>query len=79
MLEIAICDDDKADLNFVIEIVREIFKHNEIEYNLQAFDSAKEMLGKVKRIDIAILDISMEELNGIELASCIIQSVPEVD
>jgi DNA-binding LytR/AlgR family response regulator len=78
MLEIAICDDDKADLNFVIEIVREIFKHNEIEYNLQAFDSAKEMLGKVKRIDIAILDISMEELNGIELGRVLKTHYPKV-
>jgi DNA-binding LytR/AlgR family response regulator len=78
MLEIAICDDDKADLNFVIEIVREIFKHNEIEYNLQAFDSAKAMLGKVKRIDIAILDISMEELNGIELGRALKIRYPEV-
>jgi DNA-binding LytR/AlgR family response regulator len=78
MLEIAICDDDKADLNFVIEIVQEIFKHNEIEYNLQAFDSAKEMLGKVKRIDIAILDISMEELNGIELGRVLKTHYPEV-
>lgn len=79
MLEIAICDDDKADLNYVVEIVREIFLlHNEIEYNLQAFDSAKAMLEKIKRIDIAILDISMEELNGIELGRALKIRYPEV-
>ena len=78
MLEIAICDDDKADLNYAIEIVREIFKHNEIGYNLQVFDSAKAMLKKVKRIDIAILDISMEEWNGIELGRALKIRYPEV-
>lgn len=67
MLEIAICDDDEADLNHAIEMVREIMEHNEISYHLQVFDSAKEMVGKAKRIDIAILDISMKDLNGIEL------------
>lgn len=77
MLEIAICDDDKADLNYAIEIVQEIFEHNEIEYNLQAFDSANAMLRKVKRIDIAILDISMEELNGIELGRVLKIRYPE--
>lgn len=78
MLEIAICDDDKADLNYAIEVVREIFKHNEIGYNLQTFDAAKEMLEKVKRIDIAILDISMEEFNGIELGRALKTRYPGV-
>lgn len=79
MLEIAICDDDKADLDCAIEMVREILKYNEIGYNLQFFDSAKEMLGKVKRIDIAILDISMEELNGIELDRALKIRYPKVE
>lgn len=78
MLEIAICDDDKADLNYAIEMVREVLKYNEIDYNLQFFDSAKEMLGKVRRIDIAILDISMKELNGIELGRALKIRYPEV-
>lgn len=78
MLEIAICDDDKADLNCAIEMVREVLKYNEIDYNLQFFDSAKEMLGKVRRIDIAILDISMQELNGIELGRALKIRYPEV-
>lgn len=78
MLEIAICDDDKTDLNYAMEMVQEIFKYNEIAYDLQVFDSAKVMLGKVKRIDIAILDISMGELNGIELGRALKIRYPEV-
>ena len=52
MLEIAICDDDKEDLNHVIKMVREILEYHEIEYNLQAMNSAKMMLEEIKRIDI---------------------------
>lgn len=78
MFYIAVCDDDKADLNYAIETVQEILKYNEIDYNLQFFDSAREMLEKVKRIDIAILDISMEELNGIDLGRSLKIRYPEV-
>lgn len=48
------CDDDKEDLNHVIKMVREILEYHEIEYNLQAMNSAKTMLEEIKRIDIAI-------------------------
>lgn len=78
MLEIAICDDDKADLDCAVEMVREILKYNEIGYNLQFSVSAEEMLRKAKRIDIAILDISMKELNGIELGRALKIRFPEV-
>ncbi|GEM_PF-151739 len=78
MLEIAVCDDDKEDLNYVTEMVREILKYHEIEYNLQAMNSAKTMLGEIKRIDIAILDISMEELDGIELGRILKIRYPEI-
>ena len=30
MLEIAVCDDDKEDLDYVTEMVREILKYHEI-------------------------------------------------
>lgn len=78
MLEIAICDDDKEDLNHVIKMVREILEYHEIEYNLQAMNSAKMMLEEIKRIDIAILDISMEELDGIELGRILKIRYPEI-
>ncbi|MDE6760159.1 MAG: LytTR family DNA-binding domain-containing protein [Lachnospiraceae bacterium] len=66
-MEIAICDDDNADLKIMEKLFREIFFNFEVDCNLQLFNSAAQMLKKVKRIDIAILDIAMEELNGIDL------------
>ena len=66
-VDIAICDDDSKDLKSVIDILKDIFvEHNDKCY-LQSFHSATDMLEKVNKMDIAILDISMDEMNGIEL------------
>lgn len=67
MIEIAICDDDSKDLEDIVGLLQEIFIHYGIHCNLQSFTSTQEMLKTVKQMDIAILDISMEELNGIDL------------
>lgn len=78
MLEIAICDDDKKDMNSIVDMLENIFIEKEIDYNLQSFNSAVKMLEELKQIDIAILDISMEELNGIDLGRKIKTNFPEV-
>lgn len=77
-MEIVICDDDDADLKIMEELFHEIFCCYEIDYNLGLFTSADEMLKKVKQIDIAILDIAMEELNGIDLGRKLKIRFPEV-
>lgn len=78
MLEIAICDDDLNDLTDTMDLIREVFEHNRISYNLQLFESASEMLLKVRRLDIALLDISMKELNGIDLGRALKIRFPEL-
>lgn len=66
-VDIAVCDDDGKDLKSVTDILRDIFVENNDKYSLQSFQSASDMLEKVNKIDIAILDISMEGMNGIDL------------
>lgn len=78
MLKIAICDDNKEELEYASEMLQEILEHSGTDYNLQVFGSAKEMLEKVKQTDVAILDISMEELNGIDLGRALKIRYPEV-
>ncbi len=77
-MEIVICDDDNTDLKIMEELFHEIFVCYEIDYNLRLFTSAAEMLKKVKQIDIAILDIAMEELNGIDLGRKLKIRFPEI-
>ncbi len=77
-IHIAICDDDSKDLQFVMDILTDIFVEHDDKCYLQCFQSAKDMLEKVNNLDIAILDISMEELNGLDLGRELKMIFPEV-
>lgn len=67
MINIVVCDDDISDLNETVDILSGIFVQNEISYDLKTFESSLDLLEGIKKVDIAILDISMEYLNGIDL------------
>ena len=60
MLEIVVCDDDMADLECAVTMLHKIFTSQQIAYHIEQFKSANQMLENISRIDIGILDISME-------------------
>ena len=78
MLEIAVCDDDIADLECAVNMLHKIFTSQKIAYHIEQFASANQMLENISRIDIGILDISMEELNGIKLGRTLKEKFPDV-
>ena len=78
MLEIAVCDDDIADLERAVNMLHKIFTSQKIAYHIEKFMSANQMLENISRIDIGILDISMEELNGIKLGRKLKEKFPDV-
>ena len=78
MLEIAVCDDDRADLECAVNMLHKIFTSQKIAYHIEKFMSANQMLENISRIDIGILDISMEELNGIKLGRKLKEKFPDV-
>lgn len=78
MIEIAICDDDITDLEVMSQIVCEICLNEVIDYNLKTYSSGEEMLDHTYSMDIGILDISMHELNGIDLGRELRKRFPEV-
>lgn len=78
MLEIVVCDDDIADLDYAVNILHEIFISQKIGYNIRTFVSANEMLDNIRKIDIGVLDISMEEFNGIKLGRKLKEKFPNV-
>lgn len=67
MTEIVICDDDRGDLEHIVNLLQEILCGCKWDYHIRSFISATELLEKVKKLHIAILDISMGAINGIEL------------
>ena len=78
MLEIVVCDDDIADLERAVNMLHKIFTSQKIAYHIEQFASANQMLENISRIDIGILDISMEELNGIKLGRTLKEKFPDV-
>lgn len=78
MLEIAVCDDDMADLERAVTMLHKIFTSQKIAYHIEQFASANQMLENISNIDIGILDISMEELNGIKLGRTLKEKFPDV-
>ena len=78
MLEIAVCDDDIADLECAVNMLHKIFTSQKIAYHIEQFASANQMLENISNIDIGILDISMEELNGIKLGRKLKEKFPDV-
>ena len=77
MLEIAVCDDDIADLECAVNMLHKIFTSQKIAYHIEQFVSANQMLENISNIDIGILDISMEELNGIKLGRTLKEKFPD--
>ena len=78
MLEIVVCDDDIADLERAVNMLHKIFTSQKIAYHIEKFMSANQMLENISNIDIGILDISMEELNGIKLGRKLKEKFPDV-
>lgn len=77
MTEIVICDDDRGDLDHIVDLVQEILSCCHWDYHICSFLSATELLETVKRIHIAILDISMGTMDGIELGKKVKARCPE--
>ena len=77
MLEIAICDDDQKDLDSTAGMLREILQSERVEYSLHTFATPAEMLEQTEHMDIGILDIAMNEMDGIELGRKLRERFPE--
>lgn len=70
-LKIAVCDDNKADQDYVINLLHEYAHENGVILEIQAFSSAEQFLFQYadeKDYQIIVLDIELEKMNGVELA-----------
>ena len=68
MLEIAICDDDKTEIQ-ILEAM--IYKHcNDIcsQVIISTYQDGRDLLDSTKRFHVIFLDIQMDSINGIETA-----------
>ena len=76
MIEIVLCEDQIQHQKTIEKFLKEILGENNIEYNLRIYKSGEELLKDYpKNVDIFILDIQMEKINGMDVA----RKIREID
>lgn len=66
-MNIAICDDEKIYIDNIIEHLDVFSTDNNIDFEKSIFTNAENMLSSNIKFDIAILDVEMDNINGIKL------------
>ncbi len=68
---IAICDDNKADIQYIQKLLQQWGETNHLVLKIECFPSAEAFLfcyAEDKTFDILLLDVEMGQMNGVELA-----------
>ena len=79
MINIAIVDDNRVDLNEEVQITEEYFRKKGLLCRVEPFEAPDWMIRGIKeeQYDIYIMDIRMEKMDGIEAAEKIRAEYPE--
>ena len=70
-MRIAICDDESIQRESLKKITSQFFERESIPYEIMEYENAEQLLfhhEQAKDIDILLLDIQMQGMNGMELA-----------
>lgn len=73
MINIAICDDCRSDLQQLRELITEILETYAVSYQIQEYDSGNKLLETALMFHIIFLDIMLEGENGIKIGQQIYQ------
>ena len=74
-MKIAICDDEQIFINILKVPLMTFFRNKDITINTYEFTDGYSLLDQYSGYDIIFLDVSMPEINGIELA----KKIREID
>lgn len=77
-MKIAICDDEQIYIDDIIKHLDVFSSKHHIDFEKFVFQSAEKMLELNTKFDIAILDVEMEGMNGIELGDSLRKLNPHI-
>lgn len=66
-MKIGICDDDRQDCQKIQDICLSVMEKKAEEYEIYVFQDGKEIFESQHSLDLLILDIEMQEMDGIEV------------
>ena len=78
MIKLLICDDDKYMLNELHTYIDEYMSAHEINCNIKQTDSASEIMKDVEYFDIAVLDIQIGNINGVDIEAKLKEINPNI-
>ena len=79
MCKIAICEDEKVQVEKICEILKKFELNEGIKLNVDTFSSGEELIeNKFEKYDIVFLDIKMKKLTGIETYKIIRKSSEKI-
>jgi len=73
-MRIAVCDDETKQIQGNVDLIKKWAARNQVDVNIDMFSSAEEFLfrwSEGQPYDLAIFDIKMRQMTGIELAKTI--------
>lgn len=76
-LRIAICDDEPMMRKKLHQIIAHIFEKDKIPYEVEEFDSGKNLLAHINNVQLVFLDIEMPELDGIQVGILLKRQNPD--
>ena len=78
MKRIVICDDSEYDMKSIKKLIDEYVPENKEKITVSCYSSGEELLADDhEKIDIAILDVEMDRLSGIETGYKILEKYPD--
>lgn len=78
MLNILLCDDDKSILKQVLSLINSLQKNYKIQFNIDMRTCGEYIFKENNSYDIAIVDIEMPKVNGLELSEKLKEINPDV-
>lgn len=72
MYRIAVCEDEKTELEQIIRVAKEILKRNELVYHISKYENGEELLTAIQKgmeFDLLLVDVLLKGMNGIEFAA----------
>lgn len=80
-MQIAVCDDSRADGQRIKELIEEYGRENSLEIDVTEYTSGMELcreMSRLKEYTMIFLDINMEQMNGLSAAENIRNIYPEL-